>query len=481
MLLAETGLDPLLHNLITIERELLVFAAFWFVIGLLDEFAIDCAWIWLRLTGRARTTRLPAGYGSAPLARPVAVFVPAFQEADVIATTIRHMITTWQQSAVRFYIGCYSNDAATLTAAMDAARRDPRVRLVVHGAKGPTTKADCLNRLYNALEDDEVRTGVTYHGVILQDAEDMVHPAALQAIDAALCHHDFVQLPVRPALQSGSRWIGGHYADEFTEAHAKALVVRSALGAAIPAAGVGCGFSREALGRLSAESSAANRFGPFAADCLTEDYELGIVLSQEGRGSVFLRLRDAAGNLVATSSYFPAELSAAVRQKTRWIHGIAFQAWDRMGWSARPVEIWMALRDRKGPLTALVLFAAYVLLLIDSTLLAARRYGWIDGEDLSPALQAMLALSTAGFVWRALSRALVTGREYGAIEGLLAVLRIPISNIISIMAGRRALTSYVASLAGRRVVWDKTAHSGHPALARMQSMNLRAASDEASA
>jgi adsorption protein B len=53
----------------------------------------------------------------------------------------------------------------------------------------------------------------------------------------------------------------------------------------------------------------------------------------------------------------------AVRQKTRWIHGIALQSWDRMGWMGRPVDVWMALRDRRGPLVALVLGAAYALLL----------------------------------------------------------------------------------------------------------------------
>ena len=85
----------------------------------------------------------------------------------------------------------------------------------------------------------------------MHDAEDMVHPAALAVMDRALAEVDFVQLPVRPEPQPASRWIAGHYSDEFTEAHAKALVVRDALGAAIPAAGVGCGFSREALASLA--------------------------------------------------------------------------------------------------------------------------------------------------------------------------------------------------------------------------------------
>ena len=27
------------------------------------------------------------------------------------------------------------------------------------------------------------------------------------------------------------------------------------------------------------------------------------------------------------------QLESAVRQKTRWVHGIAFQSWSRLGWS----------------------------------------------------------------------------------------------------------------------------------------------------
>ena len=461
----ESGLDPILRLLVPIERELLVFAAFWFVVGLIDEFAIDCTWAWLRLTGRARTVRLPTGFGAGELSGPAAVLVPAFEEASVIATTVRHILAAWPQRELRLYIGCYANDAATLAAAIDGAGNDPRIRLVVHGARGPTTKADCLNRLYTALAADEARCGRPFRSVILHDAEDMVHPAALLAIDTALSRHDFVQLPVRPALQPGSRWIAGHYADEFAESHAKALVVRSEVGAAIPAAGVGCGFSRAALGRLAEQRRADGESGPFATDSLTEDYELGLLLSRGGRGSIFLRLRDAAGNLVATSSYFPAELSAAVRQKTRWIHGIAFQAWDRMGWSARPIELWMALRDRRGPLTALVLAAAYLLLLVDGVMLAARHLGWVEGVAISPVLAAMLALSFAGFLWRSAIRFVFTAHEYGWREGFRGVLRIPVGNVIAIIAGRRALTAYLRSLAGEQVVWDKTQHLTHPASA----------------
>ncbi len=452
------------------EHELLVFAAFWFTIGLFDELGLDLAYLWLRLTRRTRTVRLAPGYGVDRLMGPVAVMIPAFREAAVIGTTIAHALKAWPQQELQLYVGCYRNDPATLAAAMAAAARDPRVRLVVHGAEGPTTKADCLNRLYRALCDDEQRRQRWFRAVVLHDAEDMVHPAALQAIDAAVSAVDFVQLPVRPGLLPQSRWVAGHYADEFTESHAKALVVRSALGASLPAAGVGCGFARVALERLAERRRDAGEAdaGPFAPECLTEDYELGLTLSAEGRGSAFLRLRDADGNLVATSSYFPARLDQAVRQKTRWIHGIALQGWERLGWSTKPVELWMALRDRRGPLTALVLVAAYLLLLIDAILLLGEAWtGQALFVPLSAPARVMVALSLAGLGWRLLARLVFTAREYGLAEGLRAVVRVPVGNVIAIMAARRAVAAYLRSLGGGDVVWDKTDHAAHPATARL--------------
>lgn len=456
------GAPQLFDGLQRIQHELLLFASFWFIVAALDELSIDIYWLWLRLTRRAGDTPLPKGYERRPLAGRAAVLVPAWHEADVIAPMISHTLSAWPQDELTLFVGCYRNDPATLAAAMAAAGDDRRIRLVLHDRDGPTTKADCLNRLYRALCDEETRCGAAFTSIVLHDAEDMVHPAALPAIDRVLGEVDFVQLPVRPEPQPGSRWVAGHYSDEFTEAHAKALVVRDALGAAIPAAGVGCGFSRRALAGLARSRRQMGEDGPFSSECLTEDYELGLLVSgSDGKGR-FLRLRDSNGELVATRAFFPAELDQAVRQKARWIHGIA-QGWDRLGWSGRPVEIWMALRDRRGPLTAIVLAAAYALVVIEGVLALARWGGWQDRATLSPVLLTMVGVTFASFVWRALWRFGFTASEYGIAEGLRAVLRVPVANFIAIMAGRRALTAYFGTLRGAQVTWDKTRHSDHPA------------------
>jgi adsorption protein B len=217
------------------------------------------------------------------------------------------------------------------------------------------------------------------------------------------------------------------------------------------------------LARLADVRAGEGEAGPFASECLTEDYELGLLVSLNNARSRFLRLRDADGDLVATRAYFPAELDESVRQKSRWIHGIAFQGWDRLGWQGKPVDMWMALRDRRGPLTALVLAAAYLLVVVEAVLVFARMLGWNGQMATSTTLRVMVLACFVSFVWRAAWRFAFTASEYGVAEGLRAVLRIPLANIIAIMSGRRALAAYLRTLVGGLVSWEKTSHSAHPA------------------
>ncbi|MGO4168769.1 glycosyl transferase family protein [Novosphingobium sp. YAF33] len=452
-----------LSGLLMIEQELLLFAGFWVLIGTLDEVAVDCCWLWFRMTGRARTQRITGDAARAPLRGKAAIFIAAWQEDQVIGHTIRHALSAWRQDDFTLYVGCYGNDAATVGAAMEGAGTDARVRVIIHERAGPTTKADCLNRLYRALCDDERQSGRAYRCVILHDAEDMVHAAELAVVDAGLASADFVQIPVRPEPQAASRWVGGHYLDEFTEAHTKSLVVRDALGAAIPAAGVGCGFGRDMLERIAQGRLAEGNPGPFAAECLTEDYELGVLVSREGGRSRFLRVRDEQGELVATRAYFPARFRESIRQKTRWIHGIAFQGWERLGWEGSSADTWMALRDRRGPLTAIVLASSYALILVEGILGVPRILGWETATKPPPMLAWMIAVGLFSLVWRSVVRAALTTREYGVAEGFRAILRIPVANYIAIMAGRDALASYIRTLRGGEVTWDKTRHDAHPA------------------
>jgi len=193
-----------------IQYELLLFAGVFFLIGALDDLAVDLAWLWLKLTGRARTARVNRQeLQLRPLSQPVAVFIPAWQEADVIFDTTRHLLRVWPQGDLRLYIGIYRNDPETLAAAISAAAGDVRLRLVIHDRDGPSTKADCLNRLYEAMRDDERRSAMRFSAVLFHDAEDMVDPAGLGLLDWAIGEGaDFAQLPVEPLPQASRDWLG---------------------------------------------------------------------------------------------------------------------------------------------------------------------------------------------------------------------------------------------------------------------------------
>lgn len=453
--------------LAVVQNELLLFSAVFFLIGFIDDVLIDACWIWFKVTGRAKTKRINGEeMASAPLAGDAAVFIPAWNESLVIGDTIAHTLAAWPQERLRLYVGIYKNDPKTLEAAMSAAGGDPRLRLVVFDREGPSTKADCLNRLYEALQLDELRYQRLARMVVFHDAEDMVDPAALTLLDRGVEKADFVQLPVLPLPQRKSPFLGSHYCEEFAEAHSKVMVVRNALGAALPSAGVGCAVAREALDLMA---SSDKKGQPFNAGSLTEDYEMGLELARLDARWSFIRCRHANGDLVATRAYFPARLHTIVRQKTRWIHGIALQGWDRLGWCAGRTpdlpEMWMRMHDRRGPISALVLLTAYVLLALSALGWGAGYWGAGNAVEITPFVQTLLLIDFCAFLWRAMMRFGFTAREYGIGEGLLSIVRIPIANIISIMAGRRAVTAYIASLMGKPLQWDKTPHDAHPARA----------------
>ena len=430
-----------------VMRELGMFAAAGFLVLGTSDLAVDL--LWLRRALRRREE--PCSAAELRPARPgrLAVFVPAWDEAAVIGAMLGHAQRAFGAADYRLYVGCYPNDPATIAAARAAA--GPRLRLVVGPAPGPTCKADCLNRLWERMIEDEAADGIRFKAVILHDAEDVVHSAELGLFDALLERFDLVQVPVVPLMDPKSRFIGGHYCDEFVEAHGKELVVRAALGGGLPCAGVGCAIGRAALAAL-----AASRGVPFDPDSLTEDYELGLRLKTMGRSAAFVRLAAGPGRpVVATRAYFPATLEAAVAQKSRWMTGIALAGWDRLGWSGGLAERWMRLRDRQSPLAALILGAAYLSLLLWASLLLAG----LAMPPFSPAFRLLAAITSLLLLWRLAMRFGFVAHAFGWREGLRSLPRAVTSNIIAMMAARRALGRYLGLRRTGAAAWGKTAHA----------------------
>ncbi|MBT2186007.1 glycosyl transferase family protein [Sphingobium nicotianae] len=454
-------MGPALAALELLRNELLLFAAIGLLIGGLDDLLIDLVYaarrLWRSLTVYSRIRRMTArDLPPAGAAGPIAVFVPAWDEADVIVPMLRGCLEKWRDDDVQIFVGVYANDRPTIDAVVDLIARHggDRVLPVVNHRDGPTTKADCLNQLWHAMRRWERREGRDVLAVVLHDAEDVVHKDALRVIGLLAPRFALVQLPVLPLTSARSRWVAGHYCDEFAEAHGKSLAVREAVGAALPSAGVGCGFNRAALGRIAA----ARGDLPFDASSLTEDYELGLLLGDEGGRGVMVRMRDADGQVIATREYFPDTLSAAIRQKARWTVGIALAGWDRLGWTGGWRERWMRLRDRRAALAALILLTAYVGLILSASVNAG---AWLIGRPLSPLpppLPALLAMTGVILVWRLLVRMIFVWSAYGPVEALRSVPRTFIANFIAMLAARRAVGIYVRHLRGEALAWDKTAH-----------------------
>lgn len=455
-------------SLTHIAAELALFSAVGFLAFAINDLAVDFIYFGRRLWRSATVyRRYPKAFGQTLAGRDeeprfVAMFVPAWDESAVIAAMLRATVERLDYANYRIFVGNYRNDPAT--AAAIASVKDPRIERVLVPVDGPTTKADCLNHLYDALIAYELRENLSAAAVVLHDSEDVIHPLELTVFNSLIDRAGVIQLPVQPLPDPRSLWIAGHYCDEFAEAHSKELVVREAIGASVPLAGVGCAISRKPLARLAA----LHEGYPFAGASMTEDYEMGLRIGELGLKTMFVRMPAVPGSrgVVASRGHFPSTFGEAVRQKARWLGGIALSGWDRMGWRGGLGERWMRMRDRRGPIAALLLLSGYLAALIWSQMWLAEALGAPVQVGMDPALSLLLWINMWLLLWRIAMRALFTGSIYGWKEGLRSVPRLVVGNLIAIAAAARALTLYL----GRKPpAWDKTRHTFPKDLSREAS------------
>jgi adsorption protein B len=436
--------------------ELALFAGVGFVLFGVNDLLVDLIYfarvIWRRLTVY---TRHPRAYASFFVFNKnpgfIAILVPAWDEAAVIAPMLKATLNRIDYEDYRIFVGHYRNDPAT--AAAIASVGDPRIESVLVDVDGPTTKADCLNHLYDALVVYELAAGRSAKAVVLHDAEDVVHRYELRTFDGLIDRAAVIQLPVLPLPDPHSKWISGHYCDEFAEAHIKELVVREAVGAAIPLAGVGCAIARKPLAQLAAMHDGR----PFAGVSLTEDYEVGLQLGALGLKTMFVRIPAGPNErgVVSSRGHFPATLGASVRQKARWLGGIALSGWDRLGWQGGLGERWMRMRDRRGPIAALLLVAAYLAAFLWLQVWIADALGAPLHLSFDPMLIHLLRINASLLAWRVLMRVCFTTSAYGLAEGLRSIPRLIVGNVIAMLAAARALSLHLGGGATR---WDKTQH-----------------------
>jgi adsorption protein B len=415
----------------------------WILLNGIDDLFIGLVWLFLPQRSEHSFTSKPG----VP-ERRTAIFVPLWQEHRVIERMVAQNTGSIHYANYDIFIGCYPNDPLTSAAIHEAMKRFPRVHMAKVPHDGPTSKADCLNWIYQRMLLFEEETGARFEMVLTHDAEDVIHPAGLTCVNQYAAEgYDMIQIPVLALPTPWWELTHGVYCDDFAQMELIDMPVRQVLGGFIPSNGVGTAFSRRILERIGLAYS--NRI--FEPACLTEDYENGFRVEWLGGRQIFVRLPPPGGQILATREYFPRQFGSAVRQRTRWITGIALQGWELHGIAETVSQIYWFWRDRKNVVGNLVSPLANLV-----TVVVMLRGGLhLEGAIRNAAIAglAIMWLQTA-------LRMYCSARIYGAAFAMAVPLRMIWGNCINGAATLAALRNYVtARWRGHPLRWVKTEHA----------------------
>jgi adsorption protein B len=456
---------------------LLVPLAIWFFLSGMDDLLVDLVSVFRVACLKYRnqyTNQLPSDSQLANLPeKSIAIVVPLWREHEVIRPMVEHNRSAIRYRNYHFFVGAYPNDDSTIDAITELETRFPNVHLALCPHDGPTSKADCLNWIYQRILLYEADHSEKFEILVTHDAEDLIHADSLQWINYYADTYEMIQIPVLPLPTSISEWTHGVYCDEFSEYQTRDMPARQFMGAFVPSCGVGTGFTRAAIESLA--STENNRI--FEPTCLTEDYENGIRLRLKGARQAFMPLTTRNGSIVATREFFPRRFRSAVRQRTRWVTGIALQGWERHHWEGPPVVKYWLWRDRKGVLgNPLSLLTNGILIYGIYTWIASRVFHttWgLGAAALHPALNWLMPLNGAMGLWRLLVRAWCVGRVCGWGFAVAVPLRIVLANIINSLSSLAALHQYfTARIRKVPLRWLKTEHA-YPTLAGLHQHKLK--------
>jgi len=412
-----------------------------------DDLLIDLVWVCQTIRAQFEPALSAEAVQSVPQKR-IAIVIPAWHEYAVIQQMLEHNSSAIDYENYDFFVGVYPNDPLTLTAVESAHRRVRNVQWALVPHPGPTSKGDCLNCIYQNLLEHEQSHGLAYDMVLMQDAEDIVHPKALRWANYYADTFGFLQIPVLALQTPWSNLTHGVYCDEFAETQTRDLPVRAAMGAFVPSAGVGTAITRKALDNLALHNQ--NRV--FEPDSLTEDYEIGLRLQETGCKQMFLPIQvDSDETIIATREYFPTDLHTAIRQRTRWVTGIALQTWQRHGWRGNWLRKYWFWRDRKG------LIGSPLSLLTGVLFLYGLHSGfWTHRESL---VMRLMPYTVTILMLRLIFRMGCTARIYGPTMAYLAPLRVLWGNAINGIATIKAIYRFFrARHRKERLAWLKTEH-----------------------
>ncbi len=436
--------------------------AIWVLISGLDDLVLDLAFLYTWIRGHYRSGgELPTedDLDRTPRRR-IAVFVPLWHEHEVIERMLEHNIAANKYDRYDFFVGVYPNDGPTACAVQRAEARFPNVHLAVCPHDGPTSKADCLNWIFQRLLIFEEERQAYFDMVVTHDAEDLIHPESFRWLNYYAQWNGMVQIPVLPLPTPFREFTHGVYCDEFGESQTRDLYTRNFLGGFVPSTGVGTGFTRETLDAIAAKYS--NRI--FEPESLTEDYENGFRVHLLGFPQRFVPVARTGPAVVATREYFPRTFRSAIRQRTRWIMGIALQSWERHGWRESIGQIYWLWRDRKGLVGSPVSILCNLTFFYGCFTVAvsfATQKPWALAQLMAGTWLQWGAAATFGlFAVRTAVRMSCVSRIYGWRFALGVPLRMFWGNAINFLATACAITGFFnAKLKSLPLIWLKTDHA----------------------
>ncbi|MFN2527904.1 MAG: glycosyl transferase family protein [Candidatus Baltobacteraceae bacterium] len=440
---------------------------FVFFIFRLDDLIFDLLF-WANAIKRSRELRkygkLTVGKLREKPEQRVAIFIPCWKEYEVVDRMLDFACRSLEYRNYEIFVGVYPNDQETIDRVNYVSQTHPQVRPVINPIDGPTTKAQNLNSMFRAMTDEEGAD--QFQIIVLHDTEDIIHPLSLLMYNYLMPAKEMVQLPVFPLERPWTKWTAWTYADEFAQNHLKDVIFREQIGGFVPSAGVGCAFSRPALEIVHATSEDL-----FPSGTLTEDYQIALRLHTKGLKTIFVHQQLAATGkrhpataaaYVATRAYFPDTVRDAIKQKSRWVAGICFQAWHMTGWTGNFATRYGLYRDRKSILANTLVLLGYIVLILIALMMVWHAFDpnvYLPSIGTNHVIWAMLDFVLIMTLIELLQSAWFVAWVYGPLQGILSIFRPPLAGFINGIATLRAgYAWYQSRRTGQAMKWSKTAH-----------------------
>jgi cellulose synthase/poly-beta-1,6-N-acetylglucosamine synthase-like glycosyltransferase len=378
---------------------------------------------------RLQGTRAPQSF--LPPRLSFTALLPARHEEAVIYETVRRVwATNYPSHLLEVVVVCSADDEATIAEAQRAVADigSPHVRVETFSG-GRINKPRGLNVGFRRTWNDVVA---------IFDAEDDVHPNIFRVVNTVMLEREtgIVQAGVQ-LMNLRDRWFSLHNCMEYFFWFKSRLHFHAAVGA-IPLGGNTVFVRRELVERV----------GGWDEECLTEDADIGLRLSQLGEP-----IQVVYDSEYVTREEAPNSVGQFVKQRTRWHQGF-LQVLRKPAWRSLPRT---SQRLLAGYVLTYPLFQSITALLLPVSLASIV---WLR----LPLLVAMVSLLPMYVLLLQLCSTVVGSvlfaREFGLRMPLMALLALPLTFLpyqflLSISAVRA-----VGRELRRKSDWEKTAHMG---------------------